>query len=290
MNTPPYPPEGGAVCTRAVADVHQRDPRRVSGRHPTCISPLRFCGGGGRWFDQENPLMLIRPAAPVEAFANKVGDNYVAYLINNRQLGRSWVYPTNPLTTLQQQIRAYFAAAAAAWKLVTDSEAEGWANLADQMGGTDSLGRAYGFYVNNAYLSVNLYRQLDGQAITDTAPAYAAEPGATEITDVLWNDTDSLQITFTHAAPAGSFFLVQATPFLLSARRKARRNELRIPTTSLPDSIVARSASPQTIDVNPARLGLSPGANYLGVRLLTISSGYVPGGELFVPSILTSSV
>jgi hypothetical protein len=234
--------------------------------------------------------MLIRPAAPVEAFANKVGTSYVAYLINNRQLGRSWIYPTNPLTTLQQQIRAYFAAAAAAWKLVTDPEAEAWQNLSSQMGGTDSLGRAYGFYVNNAYMSVNLYRQLDGQAITDTAPAYAAEPGPTEITDVLWNDSDEIQVTFTHAAPVGAFFLLQATPFLGSARRKARRNELRIPTTSLPASIVARAASPQVISVDPARLGLTAGAGYMGVRILTLSSGYVPGGELFVPSILTSSV
>lgn len=234
--------------------------------------------------------MLMRPAPPVEAIAGKHADSLVYYNIRNRQLARTWVYPFNPNTFMQALLRGYFATISAAWKTVSDSQAIAWEELANQLGGTDSLGRAYGFYVNNAFMQVNLYRLIDGQTITLNPPAYDPQPPASAVIELIWNESEEANISITHSLPAGTFIFVQLTPFLNSQRRQARRNELRIPTTSLAASIVARASSPQSFIINPARVGWPAAQGYVGIRLLSLSSGYLPGGELFVTSFETEGV
>lgn len=230
--------------------------------------------------------MLVRTAAPVEAVAGKHDDSIVYYLIRNRQLARSYIYPTDAGSALQNTLRGYFASISAAWKNVSDANAAAWETLAEAMGGTDSLGRAYGFYVNNAYMSVNLYRLIDGQTITDSAPAYDPPPAPIELNGVATIDGGAtLNIEISHTNAAGVLFFVQVTPPMPSQRRRARTNELRIPTTNLADSVIVRSASPQTLSVTTQRIGIpASGPTYVGIRIRALSENYLPGGELFIPS------
>lgn len=224
--------------------------------------------------------MLIRPAPPVEAIANKQGQSIVFYQIRNRQLARNWAYPTNPLTAVQQIIRAFFSQIASAWQEVDDADAAGWVALADQLERTDSLGRPYGFYVNNAYMQVNLYRLLNGAAITDTAPAY--NPPATPVISAVAADFPSAQVFITHSQ-TGGFFFVRLTNALPSPRYNARINDLRIATDALANSIVAQGASPQEISITLSRVSFTEG-DHVGAWVLPLSADYVPGTPFFLRS------
>lgn len=228
--------------------------------------------------------MIIKPAPPVGEMVNAFGQDYVAFKSRGRQLLRQWVNPFQPETSVQVTLRNYFAQISAAWKTVNNTQAAAWETLNENLGRTDSLGGDYGFFLNNAFMQVNFYRLLDGQAITLTPPAFDPPPPITGVTSLEYLEPAELNIT--HSLPAGTFLVINISPNLNSQRRNARKNDLRLPTATLADSVVARAASPQTIINDFARIGLpSTGPAWVGVRVLSLSSGYLPGGSLFVPSL-----
>lgn len=231
--------------------------------------------------------MLIKPAPPVEAASGRLGQSVVLYVSRGRQMLRQWVYPTDPETALQQQLRAYMSQVAVAWQSVSDLEAEGWAALAEQMKRVDSLGREYAYFANNAYAVVNVYRLLDGQTITDDAPAY--NPPAAPIITEAGHDEENLVVTVQHAQGTSGFFSVRVTPKLPSARRQARKNELRYASTSLVLSIVPAAASPQQLTVPTQRVSIEAG-DYVGIEVTPLSADYVPGSPYFAKSIQLSSL
>lgn len=225
--------------------------------------------------------MLVKPAAPVEFFRGKIGTSIVGYVSRGRQMARQWVNPADPQTSLQSIIRAYLSQIAVAWQSVTEGEAEGWDALAEQMTRTDSLGSQYTYFANNAYLVVNFYRLLNGQAITDTAPVYAP-PSTPVITGVAVDGTNAI-MDITHAADA-AFYFARFTPPLPSERRKARINELRILSTALNDSVIASDTSPQSLSVPMQRFEFDE-SNYVGAWVLPLSAGYVPGTPFFLRNV-----
>lgn len=231
--------------------------------------------------------MLIKPAPPVEAASGRLGQNVVLYVSRGRQMLRQWVYPTDPETALQQQLRAYMSQVAVAWQSVSDIEAAGWSDLAEQMKRVDSLGREYAYFANNAYAVVNVYRLLDGQSITDDAPTY--NPPATPVITAAGHDEENLVVTVQHAQGTSGFFSVRATPALPSPRRLARKNELRYLSTSLALSIVPATASPQNVTVPTQRVSIE-GGDYVGIEITPLSADYVPGNPIFLKSIELSSL
>ena len=117
-----------------------------------------------------------------------------------------------------------------------------------------------------------------------TPPPYAPPPPASGVTSISY--LEPAELDFTHAGAAGTFFFIQISRNTASQRRQARRNELRIPSTVLAEAIVPRAASPQTWINALDRIGLpSTGPAWVGVRITSLSAGYLPGGSLFVPSI-----
>lgn len=226
--------------------------------------------------------MLIKPAPPVEAASGRLGQAVVLYVSRGRQLLRQWVYPTDPETALQQQLRAYMSQVAVAWQSVSDLQAEGWLALAEQMERTDSLGRRYTYFANNAFAVVNVYRLLDGQSITNDAPAY--NPPATPIIMEAGRDEENLIVTLQHAQGTSGFFSIRATPKLPSPRRLARKNELRYISTMLPLSIVPATASPQNASVPVQRVSIEA-LDYVGIEVTPLSEDYVPGNPIFAKSI-----
>lgn len=227
--------------------------------------------------------MKLRVAAPFDAVSGKVGGNegVVGYLIRGRQVGRDMVRPTNPDTSPQQNIRTIFSSISNQYKSISGAQETDWSNLADNFTLIDPLGAEYKPYTNNAYMLVNLYRQLDAQAITDVAPAFSARPAVTSI-DQAEVVGGNLQITISHNLTTGGgadLVFVRVTPSLGSARRKARQNEYRILTDPTNESITAATASPQTVVLAMDNFTLAA-EEYLGIEVRTLSSVYVPGGVL----------
>lgn len=248
------------------------------------LTLLPNSGKAQGYFKEELEPMLIRPAAPVGEMVNKMGQDYVAFISRGRQMSRQWVNPTNPGTTVQSTVRGIFAQISAAWRTVSDAQDTAWSLLNDQLGRTDSLGREYGFFTNNAFMQVNFYRLLDGQAITLDPPAFNPPAPPTGITSL--SALDPAELIFTHANAAGTFFYITISPNTASQRRRARRNDLRMPCATLADGIIPQSASPITVINDFARIGLpATGPAWVGVRIQALSSGYLPGGSLFVPSL-----
>lgn len=226
--------------------------------------------------------MKLLVASPFEAVSGKVGglSGIVAYRSRGVQYARNMVTPTNPDTSQQQVIRNYLSLAATAWKSVTDAEESAWAALAAQIIRTNPLGADYTPYPNNVYEMVNFYRQLNGQAITDTAPSYASPAAAGSISNLEFAG-GQLDIEVTHGlTPASGFFVVRVTPNLGSARRQARGNELRYADGTLSDNIVAIAASAQVIQLDNLNFSLNVG-DWIGIQVLTVTNDYLPGGVLF---------
>jgi hypothetical protein len=225
--------------------------------------------------------MLARCLAPIENVVNAFEQSYVGYLSGNRQMLRAWTYPANPESTSQVQVRSWLTQVAIAFQSLTSEERDAWEALGAQMEDTDALGRTFTLNAIAAYSRVNFYRLLDGTTITDTAPSYISN-AAPIVTGVTRGDPD-VEVTFTHAQADG-FFVVRYTSSLPSPVRLARKNELRLPENPLTANLVARSASPQTIALEPDNVTIA-GDSYIGVEIVPLSAGYVPGVKTFVRSI-----
>jgi len=229
--------------------------------------------------------MLIKCSAPVESFRGKLGglDGIVGYPVGGRMFGRNMVVPANPNTTMQQLVRGYLAAGAVAFQSVTKIEKADWESLAENVILADKYGQKFTPSAIQLYQRVNMYRQLDGQAITDTAPAYDIQPAATSVAGTI--AAGDLQIDITHSnTPADVIFAVRVTDTLPSAVRNARENELRYIDASPADCIAPGGVSPQSVTMDMDNFTVAIG-DYIGVEIVSLSDAYLPGGTLFDSSM-----
>lgn len=231
--------------------------------------------------------MLIKCQSPVDLFSGKTGGNngIVGMPVKGRQIARDMVIPTNPQTTMQQAVRNYMSLASAAFQSLTAAEKAAWEAVGLLDDQTDSVGGKYNPSAIQEYQKVNMYRQLDGQAITDTAPSYAQWAAATSV--AASSAGGNLTVAVTHSlGAAGGFFAIRVTPALASLVRNARENELRyLETSGLPNCIVSQAVSPQNVIMAMDAFTISPG-DYIGIEVVTLSDGYFPGGILFDKSVL----
>jgi len=193
---------------------------------------------------------------------------------------RSGFNPTNPQSSQQIAIRALLSASSAAYKSLTVAEADAWEALGIQISVDGPVGSTHGLTGIQAYNRVNLFRQLDGQAITDTAPAFE-DPGNASAVDaeISTGDPTITVINITHTV-TGGFFAVRVTPALPSIPRKARKNELRYMSSDFIDSIVPLGASPQAVSLDHGQFSQAQGDN-IGIEVIHLNADYVPSKPLF---------
>lgn len=232
--------------------------------------------------------MLIKCSAPVESFRGKLGglDGVVGYPVGGRQIAREMVVPANPDTTPQQTIRGYLSNAAVAFQSLTAAEKADWKATGLLTDLTDAYGQKYNPSAIQLYQRVNCYRQIDGQAITDTAPNYEVQPAPTSVAAAIV--AGDLQITITHAnTPADVMWAIRVTPAQPSAVRLARRNELRYITALMSDSIVSGGASPQAVTLGQDNFTIVA-TDAIGIQVIALTDDYLPGGELFDSSVIVT--
>lgn len=222
--------------------------------------------------------MIIQLRSPYQTARGRdsvVGGN-VLYPLGIRMISRSFAQPDNPQAAAQVSVRTYFTLASQAFGAITDAERTAWQSLADALPSTDMDGLAYSRTAKGMYVSVNSIRQIDGQAITDTAPAAVTQAAPLSITSATIAG-GNLTVIFTHANADG-FFMFEGSEALAVAQRHARDRDYRLITAVLADAIIARGASPQSAVFSVAGLKFPwITTDRVGLRITAISAGYVRG-------------
>lgn len=208
-------------------------------------------------------------------------DGKIGGFVHMKLLGfpvaRRHVLPAQPRTTAQVNVRAYLTAAAQAFGELTTSERAGWETMANLMVHSH-LGFTYTPYAINAYISVNVWRQLDGQAISDTPPTSLAGFTGSAIGTVGYvSGTTVFSFILTHNGVATvGFWGVSITPALASAQRAARPSDYRLGMASAPDAIIAVAATPQTVELTAPIYTWTDG-QYMAIKVVPLSADYVYG-------------
>jgi len=203
-------------------------------------------------------------------------DTLVNMSLGGNPVVRTLVIPSNPQTDIQTSIRAYFNAASVAFSAVTDAERVGWNTFAQLITRKNSLGQSYTMSDKGLYVQVNAYRQLHGQAITDTAPAVTGSGTITGITSATVAG-GNFTLIYTHNG-VGGFHLIEVTTVLPGLQKKAQDGDYYLITTALTTSIQAIAASPQTEVFAVADMKFTLAAtNRIGVRITPLGAGYVSG-------------
>lgn len=172
-------------------------------------------------------------------------------------------------------MRARFGDCAQAWRLLTDAQRIGWADLARQIVRTDALGQTYDLTGLQCYSMVNLNNLDAAVAVVSDAPALTSPVGLLTATITSTGGTLSYAYTATPLA-AGNKLFVYASP-----QRSAGRNfegDLRLIHVS-----AAAAASPANIlSAYTARFG----APVVGNKIFFSGQVYADG---FLSAPLLSS-
>jgi len=226
-------------------------------------------------------MPIVTYVAPYSTFRGVVRsggslEGQVTYPVGGANYSRAWIEPANPESAHQVAIRALLTAAAQGFADLTEAQADAWRAAASGVFRTNPAGQVYELSGANLYALINLYRTMDGEALTATPPALTAPGAITAVTDVKASGT-SVSIVCTHSlATATDFILARITSALTGAARNARPSDYRVCTVAYADSIVAAAASPQTIALTNTTLGTAED-DYVGVELLPLGPTYWPG-------------
>lgn len=225
--------------------------------------------------------MKIVNAPEFQTFSGSDGraGGFVFLKLMGMQCARLHVMPAQPQAADQVLIRGYLTAAAQAFGSLTAGERASWetyANLCTK----SHLGYNYTLSAIMAYVQVNTYRQIDGQAISDTAPTATAGFAASVVATlgyVVGTTVFSFDVTHNGANGVG-FWCISATPALASAQRAARPSDFRLVDSVATESIVGVTTSPQTISITaPKYTWLNN--DYMAVKLVPLGDAYERGTE-----------
>lgn len=203
----------------------------------------------------------------------------VAYPFGGRMFARNWVQPANPQSSIQTSVRSYAALASQAWQTIGAVDKAAWELMAVTASPEiDRDGQAYYLTGQQHYLRCQMYRQLAGLAILDTAPAYSIPLTPGIDTASIDAATDILSIGFDQAIPEDSQVMVELSNRTYSAGRSARENELvlwhEVTATNFVD--VDTPALGMDIDLTGARYTLTA-AERRGLKITILSDGYMKG-------------
>lgn len=232
-------------------------------------------------------MALVTMQFPIDQARGKFGGNNgsVLYPLGSRMISRDFVIPNFAPSDLRNAWLSYTSAASAAFSLISDAERAAWQALADQFDRSDAFSQSYAVTAQQAYVSVNTYRIANGQATTDTAPAFS-NPLAPEISQLdLDTASGNVQISFATAFVQDSICLCRFSNALPSIQRNARRNDIAVKTSTFAASMVSVSAAANTVTV-PGTIFVGAGAEFeVGVEVAFLSTAYVIGQRSFVGNI-----
>lgn len=180
--------------------------------------------------------------------------------------------PVNTRTPAQEAVRAHMAAAAAAWRALTDAQRAGWTDLGGNMTSRDSLGQTHTFNGFEAFTSVNIFRLQNGDSIATDAPALVTPTALASITPAAAAGAGTHTVAYTVTPlSAGVKAVIEASP-MVSAGRKFNNKFAVITVTA------AAAASPANIAAAyTAKYGALVAGTRIFYRVRLYTGGFVSG-------------
>jgi hypothetical protein len=143
---------------------------------------------------------------------------------------RSRAIPSNPNTSLQQDVRGNFSQASSAWRSLTADVRDAWAVFAESYSWSNAIGEVGVLKPNALYCGYHSLMSLTNQAVVAdkpdtgaiTAPSYSVEvdPSAGFAT-ITWSAATKLFLT--GATPAAGMALV----YISAGARQSRTSDLK---------------------------------------------------------------
>lgn len=143
---------------------------------------------------------------------------------------RSRTIPVNPNSTSQQGVRGIFGGLSQAWRTLTQSQRDGWTNLAQNVPRVDSLGQAYTLSGNAFYIGTNVLRDAVGDAAINDAPALDSPPTVTNLAATASAGGGAFEIgttTTIDGGLAGNNLIVRASAPRSPGRDYSSKSELK---------------------------------------------------------------
>lgn len=218
---------------------------------------------------------------PVAELSGKAGGDFGIVMSNWRglQVARRMVVPDNPQTTEQDLIRGMMSTASVAFQSVTANEKLAWEAWAE-INKSRIKGQMVVRPAISEYCAVNIVRQMDGQATTDTAPTAKpdfAVTGITSFTNTGPGVSMDLVVTHNASVTANKFLLIKFTGALASAVVVPRASDYRTAEgVNGTLTLAPLGASPLTVVLTAPWAYVTTG-DYCGVSVAPVSTEYVTG-------------
>jgi hypothetical protein len=193
------------------------------------------------------------------------------------QYVRTRATPVNPASTFQDAVRARLAGGASAWRLLTQTQREGWSSLGEFFQRTDSLGQTYFLTGEQAFLSVRNNLLAAGDAVLADAPLYAPPDAILTVTPTFSVAAQTVAFTPTPLSAGERIFVYMSPP---RSAGRAFEGDVRLIQVS-----AAAGTSPVTVTTAyQARFG----APVVGQRIFVVVTRY-KGGFVSQP-LMTSAI
>jgi len=195
---------------------------------------------------------------------------------------RAFVIPENPESTLQVAMRSYLTLAAAAYKDISAAQALIWETTANQINRDNILGISYTLTGIGLFCMVNVYRQMNGQAIVDDMPTIEQPIKPVGITSVVLTNATTLTIVADFTGNDVGFFGVCRISLPLPGEaRQARSGDCRLRSPTISDNIIAVAGTTVTFVITIVALDYVA-TDRIGIELTPLSDAYVPGLKTLV--------
>lgn len=242
-------------------------------------------------------MAKVNLAHLIDSIRGQIGHSVVYFPLGSRQFARNWVIPSNPSSEGQSTVRSALTAAANAFLSITVAEKQAWADLAANLPRKDLDSESYKLSAIQLYIEVNLYRQLDGQAITDVAPTLAtpafispADASIEVVTDTEKADADATLIGVAGTPAATDLYALHLTFPTYLGSYTPKKTDLRYAVLDFETAIVAGSAITSASGFALTRLQQRFGAQwpdtvaqsdtwYVGARITPLTDEYLPAGQ-----------
>jgi len=198
--------------------------------------------------------------------------------LRGTHISRQFVVPTNPKSVQQQMIRGHFSAAAAAYKALTAAQAAAWIALGHLLSKTNMVDTNYTMSGIAAYQLVNVYRLLNSQAQTVTAPNIATMPvPVTGITSCVYTVGTTTLVTVANCTGMtnGDLVLMRLSSSIARQSRLFRENEIRLGSLTETACFGVVNTNAVTITTVLSQVAVSA-AQYIGLSLTPMSATYMP--------------
>lgn len=229
-------------------------------------------------------MAIYTPRQPFEFFSGRLGVavDGVAMPTNGRNLLRSYVVPTNTITSQKTTAQDILSQLAFAYTFVPSGLAAGWRDLGAELVRIGRLRSRYSLLGQQAFIACNWWRYAKFLSIENTPPNLVELPTPQLVQAYYLNDTDTPRVDFYVPPEFGDVYTsVRISPAVESTSRLARANELRCAAAGFADCLTAETSGSLSLEFPGSLVPWEVGW-FAGVELQTWSLGFIPGPKVFI--------